>query len=75
MLNARQRLLHSAFRRVSLGIRNVRIIRHPIIEIFPRIDAVAAIAHEANEMADIDFVTLAAAVLQIVIQQRRPEGR
>ena len=73
MLNTRERLLKGALRRVTVRVRDVTVIRHPIVEILPRLDAVAAIAHKLDKMPDLDGVPLAAAVLQVAIQQRRPE--
>jgi len=75
MLNASKRFLNGAFRRVPLGVCDMAIIYHPIIQILPCIDAIAAVPHKLDEMAHLDFVTLPAAVLQVAIQQWRPKRR
>ena len=67
MLNARERLLNRALRREPVRVCNVAIIRHPVVEILARIDAIATIAHKLHEMAYLDFVTLPAAILQVPI--------
>ena len=68
MLNARQSFLNRALRRAALSVGDMAVIRHPIIEIFTRIDTVAAIAYKLDEVAYLDFVPLAAAVLQVAVK-------
>ena len=74
MLYARQRLLNCAFRRVPLGVTDVAVIRHPINEVLPRINPIAAIAHKLDEMSHLDFIPLPAVVLYVAVQQRAPKG-
>ena len=74
MLHARQRLLNGAFRRVPLGVPDVAVIRHPIVEVLPCINPIAAIAHKLDEMSHLDFIPLPAVVLYVAVQQRAPKG-
>ena len=67
MLNARERLLNRALRREPVRVCNVAIIRHPIVEILARIDAIATIAHKLNKMTHLNLVPLAASVLHVAI--------
>ena len=68
MLNARQSFLNRALRRAPLGVGDMAVIRHPIVEILTRIDKVAAIAYKLDEISYLDFVPLAAAVLQVAVK-------
>ena len=68
MLNASQSFLNRALRRAALGVRDMASICHAIIEIFTRIDKVAAIAYKLDEVAHLDFVPLTAAVLQVAVK-------
>ena len=74
MLYARQRLLNGAFRRMPVNVPDMAGIRHPIVEVLPRINPIAAIAHKLDEMSHLDFIPLPAVVLDVAVQQRGPEG-
>ena len=73
MLDARQRLLNGAFRRMPLSVTDMAIIRNPIVEVLPRINPIATIAHKLDEMSHLDYIPLPAVVLYVAVQQRGPE--